>query len=104
MTSDIDGVKTTITNTFSSILSNAITLVLAVAAMYQKNWLLATIGLLIVPLFTIPTRRAGKMRWKLTQQPELQRRDQRHPERDALRQRADALQALLPRTAGVRPL
>jgi ATP-binding cassette subfamily B protein len=68
MTSDIDGVKTTITNTFSSILSNAITLVLAVAAMYQKNWLLATIGLLIVPLFTIPTRRAGKMRWKLTQQ------------------------------------
>ena len=68
MTSDIDGVKSTITNTFSSILSNAITLVIAVIAMYQKNWLLATIGILIVPLFTIPTRRAGKMRWKLTQQ------------------------------------
>ena len=68
MTSDIDGVKSTITNTFSSILSNAITLIVALIAMYQKNWILATIGIIIVPLFAIPTRAAGKTRWTLTKE------------------------------------
>ena len=37
MTSDIDGVERVITNTFSSILSNSITLVVALIAMYQRN-------------------------------------------------------------------
>jgi ATP-binding cassette subfamily B protein len=68
MTSDIDGVKTVITNTFSSILSNSITLIVALVAMYQKNWILATVGIIIVPLFTLPTRKAGQKRWSLTQE------------------------------------
>ncbi|MBQ1506238.1 MAG: ABC transporter ATP-binding protein [Erysipelotrichales bacterium] len=66
MTSDIGGVQQIITNTFTSILSNVITLVVALVAMYQKNWLLATIGIIVVPLFTIPTRTAGKTRWEIT--------------------------------------
>ena len=64
MTSDIDGVQQVITNTFTSILSNAITLVIAMVAMFRKNWVLALIGIVVVPLFTLPTRRAGKTRWK----------------------------------------
>ena len=64
MTSDIDGVQRVITSTFSSILSNSLTLVIAMIAMFQKNWILALIGIVIVPLFTLPTRRAGKTRWK----------------------------------------
>ncbi|MBQ4506590.1 MAG: ABC transporter ATP-binding protein [Firmicutes bacterium] len=68
MTSDISGVQQVITNTFTSILSNVITLVVAVIAMYQKNWILATMGIIIVPLFTIPTRAAGKTRWSLTRE------------------------------------
>ena len=68
MTSDIDGVKMIITNTFTSILSNSITLVVALIAMYQRNWILATIGIVIVPLFTIPMRAAGKTRWTLTRE------------------------------------
>ena len=68
MTSDIDGVQATITNTFTRILSNAITLIAALVAMYQRNWVLATIGIIIVPLFTIPTRTAGKTRWTLTRE------------------------------------
>ena len=68
MTSDIDGVKSVITSTFTSILSNSITLIVALIAMYQKNWILATIGIVIVPLFTIPTRAAGKTRWTLTRE------------------------------------
>ena len=66
MTSDIDGVRQIITNTFRSILSNSITLVVAVVAMFQKNVILAIVGIVIVPLFTIPTRSAGKTRWSLT--------------------------------------
>ncbi len=64
MTSDIDGVQQVITNTFTSILSNVITLIIAMVAMFRKNWVLALIGMVIVPLFTIPTRRAGRTRWK----------------------------------------
>ncbi|MBQ8092561.1 MAG: ABC transporter ATP-binding protein [Clostridia bacterium] len=68
MTSDIDGVERIIANTFSSILSNAITLIVAVVMMYSRNWILATIAIVIVPLFTIPTRHAGKTRWSLTRE------------------------------------
>ncbi|MCR5688446.1 MAG: ABC transporter ATP-binding protein/permease [Lachnospiraceae bacterium] len=66
MTSDIDGVESVITGTFRSILSNSITLVFALVAMFQRNWVLAVLGVIIIPLFAIPTRRAGKTRWTLT--------------------------------------
>jgi ATP-binding cassette subfamily B protein len=66
MTSDISGVKQVISGTFTSILSNVITLIVASVAMFQKNWILALVGLVIVPLFAIPTRSAGKTRWTLT--------------------------------------
>ena len=68
MTSDIDGVRMVISNTFTSILSNSVTLITALVAMYRKNWILATAGIILVPLFTIPTRRAGKTRWSLTRE------------------------------------
>lgn len=68
MTSDIDGVERVVTGTFASILSNSITLVIAIIAMFQKNWLLALIGIAVTPLFVIPTRRAGKTRWMLTRE------------------------------------
>ena len=66
MTSDVDGVKRVVTDTFSSILSNTITLIVAMTAMFQRNWVLAVLGIIIVPLFAIPTRRAGRTRWSLT--------------------------------------
>ena len=68
MTSDIDGVESVISNTFTSILSNAITLTAAIVAMMHKNVLMAVLGMLVVPLFVIPTRRAGKTRWTLTRE------------------------------------
>ena len=68
MTSDISGVQQIITSTFTSILSNAITLIVALVAMFQKNWVLAITGIIIVPLFTLPTRKAGRTRWTLTQE------------------------------------
>ena len=65
MTSDISGVESVVTNTFTSILSNVITLIVAVTAMFRKNWILALVCIAVVPLFTLPTRMAGKKRWKL---------------------------------------
>ena len=66
MTSDISGVESVITNTFRNILSNSITLIVALVMMFQKNWILAVLGICVIPLFVIPTRKAGKTRWKLT--------------------------------------
>ncbi|MBP3877595.1 MAG: ABC transporter ATP-binding protein [Lachnospiraceae bacterium] len=68
MTSDISGVESIITSTFSSILSNGVTLIAALIAMFQKNAVLALLGIVIVPLFTLPTRMAGKTRWTLTRE------------------------------------
>ena len=68
MTSDISGVQSVITSTFTSILSNSITLIAALAVMYQRNWMLATLGVLVIPLFVIPSRHAGKTRWTLTRE------------------------------------
>ncbi|MBR6952032.1 MAG: ABC transporter ATP-binding protein [Oscillospiraceae bacterium] len=68
MTGDISGVEQVITSTFSSILSNSITLVVALVAMFRKNWILALLGIIIVPAFTLPTRRAGKTRWSITRE------------------------------------
>ncbi|MBR5949083.1 MAG: ABC transporter ATP-binding protein [Clostridia bacterium] len=68
MTSDISGVERVVTNTFTSILSNTITLVAAIIIMFRQNPILAIVGMLVIPLFVIPTRMAGKTRWKLTQE------------------------------------
>ena len=65
MTSDISGVQSVIANTLTSILSNIAVLTTSVIAMYQKNWILATVGVIIVPLFVLPTKRVGKTRWSI---------------------------------------
>lgn len=68
MTSDIDGVQRVMTSTFTNIIKNVVTLAAALVIMYSHNWLLATLAVAVVPLFIIPTRRAGKTRWKLTRE------------------------------------
>ena len=47
---------------------NISTLIAALAVMYQRNWMLATLGVLVIPLFVIPSRHAGKTRWTLTRE------------------------------------
>ena len=68
MTSDISGVQSVITGTFTSILSNSITLIAALAVMFRRNPILAGLGVLVIPLFVIPSRYAGKTRWSLTRE------------------------------------
>ncbi len=66
MTTDISGVNQLITGTLTSILSNIITLTVAMISMFQKNYILALTAIIIVPLFTLPTKKAGRVRWELT--------------------------------------
>ena len=68
MTSDISGVQQIITNTLTSIISNSVTLIAALVIMFRENWMLALVGAAVVPLFVIPTRRAGKTRWTITKE------------------------------------
>lgn len=66
MTSDIAGVQQVITGTLTSILSNSITLIAALVVMFSQNWVMALVGIAVIPLFIIPTRSAGKTRWSIT--------------------------------------
>ena len=68
MTSDISGVQQIITNTLTSIISNSITLAVALVLMFRENWKLALVGIAVVPLFVIPTRSAGKRRFEITRE------------------------------------
>lgn len=68
MTGDIDGVQFIITTTMTSILSNSMTLIAALIIMFRQNALMAFIGILVIPLFILPTQSAGKTRWTLTRE------------------------------------
>lgn len=68
MTSDISGVENVISDTLVSTVSNIALLVTSIIMMFSKNWILASVGMLIIPLFVIPTKIVGKNRWMLTLQ------------------------------------
>ncbi len=65
MTSDISGVENVISSTLVSTISNIAVLVTSLFAMFQKSWVLALVGMLIIPLFVLPTKSVGKRRWSL---------------------------------------
>lgn len=66
MTSDIDGVQRVVSGTLVNIIQNISLVALALFAMYRKNWVLASMGVTLVPLFIIPTKHVGKRRWEIT--------------------------------------
>lgn len=66
MTSDIDGVQSMVSTTLVNILRNVILLTVALTALFAKDPLLAAVGMVMVPLFILPTKRAGRKRWQIT--------------------------------------
>ena len=68
MTSDIGGVQNVLSTTMTSIISNVAILATSIVVMVQKNWILAIVGIAILPLFILPTKSVGKKRWELTLQ------------------------------------
>ncbi len=65
MTSDISGVQRVVSGTLVSIIQNISLVILALVAMYRKDAVLATLGIVLVPFFVIPTKYVGKKRWQL---------------------------------------
>ena len=65
MNTDISGVSTVISGTLSSIVSNTATVVTTLVALFSMSWQLALVGIAVIPLLILPTRSAGKTRWKL---------------------------------------
>ena len=65
MNSDISGVSSVISGTLSSIVSNIAVVVTTLVALFTMSWQLALVGIVVIPLLILPTRSAGRTRWKL---------------------------------------
>ncbi len=65
MTTDISGVQSVISGTMTSIFSNIITLATTLIAIYSTDWVLATVGVIIIPILIIPSKKVGKARFNL---------------------------------------
>lgn len=68
MNSDIDGIQEVFRSTVVSALNSVFVLGTTLFALFAMNWKLALIGLATVPLFILPTRKVGKLRWEITSQ------------------------------------
>ncbi len=73
MTEDIGGVQSVITHTFLNLFSNFATVIIVAVTLFQKNWVLALVGMALVPFSIIPTRAVGKRRWKIADETQQQR-------------------------------
>lgn len=65
MESDINGVSTVISGTLTNITSSIVTVATTIIALVSLNWKLGVIGLLVLPLMILPTKKVGKTRWEL---------------------------------------
>ena len=65
MNTDVSGVSSVISGTLSSILSNVATVITTLCALFGMNWKMALVGICVIPLLILPTRSAGRTRWKL---------------------------------------
>src|SRR4051812_39662308 len=66
ISNDIGGVQNVVTNTATSIASNATTVLATIVAMFLLDWRLAAFSLFVLPLFVWLTRRVGAERRKIT--------------------------------------
>ncbi|HWQ43566.1 MAG TPA: ABC transporter ATP-binding protein [Desulfosporosinus sp.] len=65
LTSDIDGIQDIFNTTVINALSSCVVLASTAIVLITMNWKLAIVGMIILPTFIIPTRKVGKVRWKI---------------------------------------
>ena len=65
LTSDIDGIQDVFNSTIINALNSIVVLVTTAAVLISMNWKLALVGMAILPVYILPTRKVGKFRWKL---------------------------------------
>jgi ATP-binding cassette subfamily B protein len=62
---DVGGVASVLTNTVSSVLGNAVTVMAAFVAMLLLNWQLAIVAVILMPILVIAQRRVGQVRARI---------------------------------------
>ena len=65
LTSDIDGIQDIFNSTVVNALSSLFVLTSTAIVLVTMNWKLALVGMIILPTFIFPTRKVGKMKWKI---------------------------------------
>lgn len=65
LTSDVDGIQSVFQSTVVSALTSVFILGTSLAALISLNPILALVGSLTLPLFILPTRKVGKVRWQI---------------------------------------
>jgi ATP-binding cassette subfamily B protein len=68
LNSDVIGAQRALTGTLGSLVSNVIALVSTLVAMALLEWRLTLLGLVLAPLFLLPTRRVGRKLAGMTRQ------------------------------------
>lgn len=68
ITSDIDGIQDVFNSTIINVLNSIFVLITTAAVLISMNWKLAIVGMAILPIFILPTRKVGKFRWKVARQ------------------------------------
>ena len=68
MTEDVNGVQQVVSSTMTKSIKNVGTVVIAAVALFKYNIILAIVGIMIIPLFILPTRATGQRRWAIARE------------------------------------
>ena len=68
LNSDVIGAQRALTTTLSSVVSNVISLVLVLLAMFYLSWLVTLVALLLLPVFIIPAKLVGRRLQKVSRE------------------------------------
>jgi ATP-binding cassette, subfamily B, bacterial len=68
LNSDVIGAQQALTSTLSGVVSNFLSLVLVLAAMFYLSWVVTLVALVLLPVFIIPARLLGRRMQRLTRE------------------------------------
>jgi ATP-binding cassette subfamily B protein len=68
LNSDVIGAQQAITSTLSGVVSNALSLILVLAAMFYLSWVVTVAALVLLPVFILPARALGRRMQRLTRE------------------------------------
>lgn len=73
MENDINGVGTVISSTLTSSVSNLAVVLATLVALFAMSWRMALVGIAVIPLLILPTRTAGRTRFKFLTESQIER-------------------------------
>ena len=62
---DVTAIQNVITTTLVGLISNLLTIAVTLTLMFEMNWKMSILAVIVVPGFVIPTQKVGKIRQKL---------------------------------------